>query len=76
MLNGVMARHLFTLAADPVPNIRFNVSKTIETLHRKFDAQAKGQAKEVLEKMAAEDQDFDAKFYAQKTLQAIEGGGE
>ena len=72
-LNNLLAPHLFTLAADPVPNIRFNVSKTIESLHGRLSGQNKARAKEVLERMANEDDDFDAKFYAQKTLEALNG---
>ena len=33
----VFARHLFTLAVDPVPNIRFNCAKSIGGMYASFD---------------------------------------
>ncbi len=62
---------MFTLAVDPVPNIRFNVSKTIELVYKEFDAANKAEANQLLQKMAENDTDFDAKFYAQKTLENV-----
>lgn len=62
---------MFTLASDPVPNIRFNVSKTIETVYKELSAANKAEANEVLQKMAENDTDFDAKFFAQKTLENV-----
>jgi hypothetical protein len=54
-----------------VPNIRFNVSKTIEMVYKDLDAANKAEANQVLQKMAENDTDFDAKFYAQKTLESV-----
>ncbi len=62
---------MFTLASDPVPNIRFNVSKTIETVYKELNAANKAEANQVLQKMAENDTDFDAKFFAQKTLENV-----
>jgi len=69
----IFARHVFALAVDPVPNIRFNVSKTIANLFGNFQAESKARAKEILQVMAASDTDFDAKFFAQKTLDGLQG---
>ena len=72
LVDSVFARHLFTLASDNVPNIRFNVSKTISVLYPLMQATNQAQAREVLSRMADQDSDFDAKFYAQKTLETIQ----
>ena len=69
--NRQFARHLCSLAEDPVPNIRFNVSKAIGGCYASFDVSNKQKARTALEKMASEDTDFDSKFYAQKTLEEI-----
>ena len=58
------ARHLFTLAVDPVPNIRFNTSKTIGSYYQSFDEADKERARELLTRIAENDSDFDAKFFA------------
>lgn len=62
---------MLSLASDPVPNIRFNVSKAIGNLYPNFNSANKAKARQALEKMAQEDSDFDAKFFAGKTLEAM-----
>jgi serine/threonine-protein phosphatase 2A regulatory subunit A len=59
------------MASDPVPNIRFNVAKTIEIMYKKVNNTNKMKCKEVLKKIENDDSDFDCKFYAQKALKAI-----
>ena len=44
LVNDVFCEHLFRLSEDPVPNIRFNVSKTIDTMHSKLSAANKERA--------------------------------
>ena len=61
------------MASDPVPNIRFNVSKSLITIYPKMNEETKGRTREALERMAQTDTDFDAKFYAQKALDVISG---
>ena len=67
------AQYLFTLATDPVPNIRFNVSKTLISIYPKMNEENKGRTREILERMAETDADFDAKYYAQKALDVLSG---
>lgn len=57
-----------------MPNIRFNVSKSIGLVYPSLIGATAAKAREVLEKMAGEDTDFDSKFYAQKALEAIAAG--
>ena len=69
----VFARHLFTLLVDPVPNIRFNCAKTIGAFYPNFDNENQERARELLQRTADNDTDFDSKFYSQKTLDEILG---
>ena len=55
---------LLKLAEDPVPNIRFNVSKTIAILKPHLSEPNADKFKVALQKMADSDTDFDAKFFA------------
>lgn len=41
VLNGPFAEHVVKLASDPVPNIRFNVSKTVELIYKLLDSRNK-----------------------------------
>ena len=56
------------LAADPVPNIRFNVAKTVQVIHPRLSNSSKMVCVEFLKKMQESDADFDVKFFANKTL--------
>ena len=59
------------MAQDPVPNIRFNVAKTLRVLIPHLDANSNDtKIKPVLMKLH-EDDDVDVKFYAGIALQAI-----
>lgn len=70
-MNDRIAHYLFKMASDPVPNIRFNVAKTIELIYKKLNNTNKDKCREILTKMDSNDEDFDCKFYAQKALKTI-----
>ena len=70
-VDRLFAKHLLTLCADPVPNIRFNVSKALGGIYPLITASNQRLVKTALEKMAETDTDFDAKFYAEKTLETV-----
>ena len=70
-LNEVLFKFVVKLAEDPVPNIKFNVSKTIELIYTKLNYANKEQAKEILNKMEQDQNDFDVKYYAEKALKTI-----
>ena len=55
------------LADDPVPNIRFNFSKTAELIYKKLTNSSKMDCTSQLKKLS-EDPDFDVKYYSVKTL--------
>ena len=71
MVDQTFAPLIVQLANDPVPNIRFNVSKTIQGLFPQFSPANQSKIKEVLARLAENDGDFDSKFYAQKTLDFV-----
>lgn len=64
---------MLKLAEDPVPNIRFNVSKSIETIYPKLNYSNKLKCEDALKKMEQELVDFDVKYYAEKALSSIRG---
>ena len=70
MINKCFAEALLRLAEDPVPNIRFNVSKNLEVLYPKLTPGNKIKAESALKKMTS-DKDFDASFFAQQALATI-----
>lgn len=70
-LNEKLCQYLVKLGKDPVPNIRFNVSKAVEQLYPKFSNSNKIAMQEVLEDMEKEEKDFDVKYYAEKALKTI-----
>ena len=76
LINNNFARHLITLASDPVPNIRFNVSKTIGELYTSLSPDNIHHCRETLERIAENDSDFDSKYYAQKSLEKMAGQGD
>ena len=69
VVNRQFTTTLFALATDPVPNIRFSVSKTLCLLVPAMSEPNKLKCTEILEKQAESDEDFDAKFFAKKTLE-------
>ena len=52
-VDRLFSKHLFKLAEDPVPNIRFNVCKAIGGIYPHCTVDNQRQAKLVLEKIAA-----------------------
>ncbi|KAJ3335242.1 hypothetical protein HDU91_002272 [Kappamyces sp. JEL0680] len=59
-----------TLAADPIPNIRFNVAKSLSVmipLLKKSSTDLNDKVKPILNKLS-EDPDMDVRYYAQNAL--------
>jgi serine/threonine-protein phosphatase 2A regulatory subunit A len=69
-LNEIMFPCLIALGQDPVPNIKFNVAKTIDSLSDKLSAENKERSQELLTELSS-DADVDVKFFAQKALEGI-----
>lgn len=67
MYKGCMKK----LADDPVPNIRFNYSKTVAKIYPRLTNSNKMDSTGVLKKQIDSDLDFDVKFYASKSLNEI-----
>jgi serine/threonine-protein phosphatase 2A regulatory subunit A len=71
-LNDKLIPLAFRLGEDPVPNIRFNFAKVIESIFAKLSQENKRQAKECLAKMIENEKvDFDVKYFAEKALKSI-----
>lgn len=62
---------ILLLAEDPVPNIRFNVSKFIEQFYSKMTPGSKYKCETAVKKMV-KDTDFDSSWFAKKALETIE----
>jgi serine/threonine-protein phosphatase 2A regulatory subunit A len=65
---------LLQLASDPIPNIRFNVAKSLETLSSVFSADAQGTEfvrQKVIPALEQQknDQDADVRYFAARALQ-------
>jgi serine/threonine-protein phosphatase 2A regulatory subunit A len=58
------------LADDPVPNIKFNFSKTAQLIYKKLSNSNKMDCTSQLKKLS-EDADFDVKYYSVKTLNSL-----
>ena len=59
---------VLAMAKDPVPNVRFNVAKTLQAISSKLDdAVVAGEVKSCLTTLVA-DSDEDVQFYAQRAL--------
>jgi serine/threonine-protein phosphatase 2A regulatory subunit A len=70
-ISNKFSKVMIKLAEDPVPNIRFNVSKSVKTYWAFFSREHKMQIEQLLKKMAESDPDFDAKYYATKALEEV-----
>eukprot|EP00002_Diphylleia_rotans_P038935 TRINITY_DN8918_c0_g2_i1.p1 TRINITY_DN8918_c0_g2~~TRINITY_DN8918_c0_g2_i1.p1 ORF type:complete len:575 (-),score=137.22 TRINITY_DN8918_c0_g2_i1:475-2199(-) len=68
IISSVFIPLLTRLGSDPVPNIRFNVAKTIQSLISSMEPSVLGQAKSILARMV-EDHDRDVKYYANQAFQ-------
>ena len=73
MINTKFVDILFRLMEDKVPNIRFSSAKAILLIVPRLTAANQNRAREILEKNAENDEDFDAKFFAQKALDKLTG---
>lgn len=70
-MNKQLVEVMLLLAEDPVPNIRFNVSKTIEVYYAKMTPGSKIKCESAVKKMCG-DSDFDCSYFAKKCLDKIE----
>lgn len=73
-------RHLLptvlTMAQDPVANVRFNVSKSLQKVGLLMDqATVAAQVRPALEKLR-EDSDLDVRFFAYEALDALRAAGK
>lgn len=71
IISNRYAKILIKLAEDPVPNIRFNVSKSVKTYWALWGRENQQQMEQLLRKMAENDPDFDAKYFATKALEEV-----
>jgi serine/threonine-protein phosphatase 2A regulatory subunit A len=65
---------LIELSADPVPNVRLNVAKTIQALARHFEFDAVSPTQEdlkVLLRVLSKDSDPDVRFYSEGALRRV-----
>jgi serine/threonine-protein phosphatase 2A regulatory subunit A len=70
VLNKQLVPVVLTLAEDPVPNIRFNVCKTIDSVYSLLMPGNKIKCEGALEKMVS-DKDFDVHFFANIAKQKV-----
>ena len=70
-INAKIVPILLRMAKDPVPNIRFNVSKTTLLIAKNLTVSNHAKMREEIRTMAEGDSDFDAQFFAQQTLEQI-----
>ncbi len=75
MLKDTIVPTVLTAAKDPIPNIRFNVAKSLEQVvpvAKKFQLTAivNDQIKPALLKLT-EDGDMDVRFYGQRALSVV-----
>ena len=71
-LNKYLVPLVLEMAADPVPNIRFNVAKCFENVHNRLDGSTvNDRVKPCLRKLENDDDD-DVKYYAARARTAIE----
>jgi serine/threonine-protein phosphatase 2A regulatory subunit A len=62
---------VLSMAADPVPNIRFNVSKTLATLAPRLGGGAiEGQIRPALNSLI-DDPDRDVRYFTRKAIAAL-----
>jgi len=71
VIHSSMLPLVIRMAEDPVPNIRFNVAKTLGVLVKNLDANTvQTKVKPTLAKLY-EDADRDVKFYASQALSLL-----
>lgn len=69
-LNKILMPVILALAEDPVPNIRFNISKTIEMYYTDMTPGSKIKCEGAVQKMC-NDKDFDASYFAKRCMEKI-----
>ena len=70
VLNKNLMETVLALGEDAVPNIRFNVCKTIDALYQKMTPGNKIKSESVLQKVSS-DGDFDCQFFAKQAIAKI-----
>jgi len=70
VLSKQIAEVLISLADDSVPNIRFNVAQSIESIYHKLSAGGKFKVEGSIKKMCG-DSDFDCQYSARKCMERI-----
>ena len=71
-LNDKLIPLALRLSEDPVPNIRFNFAKLIESIYTKLSPENLRKAVEALGKIIENEKiDFDVKYYAERALLKI-----
>ena len=68
-INKIYETYMNELAKDPVPNIRFNFSKTAKLIHYQLDNTNKMSCFTTLKNLSENDTDFDVKFYSQQAME-------
>ena len=71
VLNNSFLPLLIKMAADPVPNIRFNVAQTLQLVSTHVDADSVNNNIKPILTTLLEDNDTDVKYYAFMALHAI-----
>ncbi|WWC86433.1 uncharacterized protein L201_001310 [Kwoniella dendrophila CBS 6074] len=79
IIKETVLQSALNLASDPIPNIRFNVAKCLETLALVLNSSTEGQeliSRKVLPalKKLQEDSDADVRFFATKAVERTTGG--
>jgi serine/threonine-protein phosphatase 2A regulatory subunit A len=70
VLNKNLMETVLALGEDPVPNIRFNVCKTIDAFYPKMTPGNKIKSEQVLSKISS-DADFDCQYFARQALAKV-----
>jgi len=76
VVNDTIAPAMLGLAADPIPNIRFNVAKSLESVagtlkQLQLAPLLTTRIRPTLARLSTEDTDGDVRYFASKALQAL-----
>ncbi|CAM9592625.1 unnamed protein product [Ectocarpus sp. 8 AP-2014] len=75
MLSKEVLPLVLRMASDPVPNIRFNVSKTLEKMAPRLENDAvEAQVRPALDSLV-DDADRDVRYFTRKAMQAVSAMG-
>ena len=75
LVQGRLPGLVFKMAEDPVPNVRFNVAKTLQRMFAcgaLDNAELLERAREVLDKLT-DDADADVRYFGARAVESIEG---